>query len=184
MPIVGFSQKKREIANNQVLKLRSGVLLVRLYTSENKINALRKLGRNKEAEEVIRKQHLENKAIYTSFTSVYDFSKVYFFYNTCSEKIKNREFTGNLLNAELEVDSSIIVNPGDFFISEFDFTPGTGLYALVVKDCEFEFLKKPFPYYIKRFDIIPISRRTPFDMVLVLNTKLHQQLKKIPQSQP
>lgn len=179
IPMVSFGQNKRELAHQNVLQLKEGALLVRLYTSESKINALKKLGQEKEAEEVIRNQMLENRAIYTSFSAIYDFSKVYFFYNTSSDQILKKEFKGNLLNEKLEVDSLIDIDSEHYFIAEFDFTPSTGLYALVIKDSEFEFLKKPFPYYVKRYDVLPIARRSPFDMVHILNNKLHQKLNKI-----
>ena len=179
LPLISLGQDKRKIADQHLCNLKNGVLLIRLYTSESKIEALKKLGRNNEAEEVIRKQELENRLIYTTFKAVYDFSPIYFFYNTSSDKIKMQEYRGNLLNEELKPDSGINISEEFIYIADVDLTPGTGIYALVIKDKNFQFLNKPFPYYIKRFNLLPIFKRTLFEMVDILNKKLNKDFNNI-----
>jgi hypothetical protein len=168
------AQNRKETARENAQKLREGVLLVRLYTSQNKINALLAAGRDAEAERVRKEQYYKNKELYVSFKTQYSYSDVYFFLNTDSYRILNRDFDGAFVNEEFERDSSIKISPQHFYIAEMGFTPGTGLYALVVKDDQFEFLEKPFPYYIKRFRVLPVFRRYKVYMVRKLNKKLYQ----------
>lgn len=174
LPLLSLGQTRKEVAAADINKLKSGALLVRLKTSENKINALKKLGRDREAEEVIKKQHLENQEIYTAFKTAYHFSPVYFFYSSASNEIKEKMYLGNLLNEKLEVDSTINISASHIYISEFDNTKGTGLFALVIKNQQYEMLVKPFPFYVKGFDLLPVFRRPILDMVSILNGKLNK----------
>lgn len=179
LPLISLAQDKRKIADQHLCNLKNGALLIRLYTSESKIEALQKLGRVKEAEEAIRKQELENRLIYTTFKAVYNFSPIYFFYNTSSDKIRMQDYRGNLLNEGLKPDSGIIISEKYIYIADLDLTPGTGLYALVVKDKDFQFLDGPFPYYIKRFNLLPVFKRTLYEMVNLLNKKLNKDFNNI-----
>jgi hypothetical protein len=167
-----FGQSKKAIAKQHAKNIKDGVLLVRLYTATYKTNALLERGKEDDAVRTQREQYYINREMYIAFKATYKFSPVYFFYNTDSEKVKKGEFEGILLNEKLYPDSSIKINPSHYYIAEMDNTPGTGLYALVVKDNNFEFLEKPFPYYVKRFNVFPYFRRNKVQMVKKLNKKL------------
>jgi hypothetical protein len=48
-----------------------------------------------------------------------------------------------------------------------------GFGALVIKSDQFIQLKKPFPYYVRTFDSLPI-KRSPKTVVKKMNKKLHR----------
>ena len=173
-PCIALAQTNKEIATDHLNKLKNGVLLVRLKTSENKVNALKKAGRDKEAEEIIKKQYLENQKIYAAFKTAYHFSPGYFFYSSSSNEILRENYKGSLLNEKLEVDSVLNVTASNIYISEFDNTQGTGFFALVIKNQKYELLVKPFPFYVKGFDFLPVFRKPIVDMVYILNGKLNK----------
>lgn len=174
IPLITLGQTRKEVASQNIQNLKNGALIVRLKTAENKINALKKVGREKEAEEAAKKQYLENQEIYTAFKTIYNFSPVYFFYSSSSNNILLEKYKGNLLNEKLEVDTTINVTEQYIYISEFDNTPGTGLSALVIKNKKFELLEKPFPFYVKGYDLFPVFRRHKSDMISIMNGKLHK----------
>jgi hypothetical protein len=167
-----FGQSKKALAKEHARNLKNGALLVRLYTATNKTNALLVRGREEDAVQTQRDQYYINREMYVAFKAAYKFSPVYFFYNTDSDKVRRGEFDGILLNERLFPDSTIKINPSYYYIAEMDNTPGTGMYALVIKNKDFEFLEKPFPYYVKRFDVFPYFRRNKVQMVKKLNKKL------------
>ncbi len=101
-------RKKRKIASqNQILQMKESVLLVRLKTVENKINALKKVGLDEKAEKVRREQEFENKSIVLAFNKYFNFCPVQFFFSNHSVDVKNRQFDGIFLDDSLQVDASI-----------------------------------------------------------------------------
>jgi hypothetical protein len=175
IPSLAFSQTK-EIAQEHLQNLKNGALFVRLPTSQYKIKALLDRGKNKQANQVARKQHLENMGLHTAFRGAYNYSKVYFFYNLSSEAIMRGDFKGHLLNERLEPDPEIDYM-GDYYIAEFDVIETTGLSALVIKNKNFERMEKPFPYYSKKYGILPVVQRNRVDIVKDLNKSLHKNYK-------
>jgi hypothetical protein len=83
-------KKRLEVAHDQIEKLKSGFLLVRLKTSENSINALEKVGRVKKANRLQSKQEKENLKIINAFKYRFDFCDVYYFLSHDSEKVRRR----------------------------------------------------------------------------------------------
>jgi len=110
----------RDRAKEQIADLKDGTLLVRLKTSENKINALLKSGKTEEADRVRQKQEIENKKIVFAFRHHYNFSEVLFFYSRKSGEIRRKEFAEIFLNDSLMTDPSITVDKNkSIFIAEF-----------------------------------------------------------------
>jgi hypothetical protein len=173
IPLFSAAQVKKEIAMEHIQTLQEGALLVRLKTSKNKINALKEAGKEKEAERMVRFQELENKAIASAFITAYNFSPVYFFYSSSSENLAKGNLKGHILNSELVPDTSILPSGKSFLIAEFDVSPSTGVKSLVVRDKDFNYLKKPFPNYIRTFEDFFIFSRSRLKVIEMYNNKLN-----------
>ena len=114
-----FGEIRRIKSNQQILQMKNSVLLVRLKTSANTIAALRKIGDEDEANEVMKKQIIENKLIIKEFKENFDFCNVRFFYNNRSRDIKKNKFDNVFLDDSLQIDNSIKINTESVFIAEF-----------------------------------------------------------------
>lgn len=194
---VGFNSKaqktkKRDlvkVAENQILGLKNGVLLVRLQSSSNSILALKKRSHNQAAARIEAEQKAENKAIIAAFKEYFPFCKVYFFMADSSEKISNREFENLFVNQNLKLDTSIHLPKETFFLiaeyckleSEINYIPDSvnaaNIYGtemsfpvLSLKDENLNQLKRPFPFYTKT--TILGQRKSKKQSVKDLNKKL------------
>jgi len=100
--------------------LNEGILFVRLMTRENTINALRNAGQDEQAISIIESQQELNLEITKAFSDHFDFCPVLFFYSSCSEPIKDREFTSCLMDANLnQLPEANMPDIDEFFIAEF-----------------------------------------------------------------
>lgn len=165
-PGIDFPLRDRIKAIKNIQKLRKGALLVRLKTRQSTINAFQKRGYKKLAQEVENKQMEKNKKLMNAFTENFNFCEVYFFYSEDSEKVMGQEWEGIFLNDKLEKDASIVLEK-DFVLTVemgplvaepsvvdaegISSHPNTMSYegTLVIKDNNFEQLKRPFPFYVK-----------------------------------
>ena len=102
-----YRNKRKAASIKQIVELKESVLLVRLKTSENTINALIKVGMDEKAERVRIKQEFENKSIISAFNKYFNFCPVQFFFSNHSVDVKNRRFDGIFLDDSLQVDASI-----------------------------------------------------------------------------
>ena len=168
-----YAQKKRvkprDKARADIVMLKGGALLVRLKTSELKINALKSKGMLKEAELIRVGQESTNKQIVEAFWKEFHFCKVYFFYSNNSEKIKSGNYNGCLMNVNMEIDSSFTGQ--NYLTGEFDESETAGIDAFVLKDKNYDQLKSPFPYMIKLNQAL-VTTRSPAKAVKALNDKL------------
>ncbi len=202
IPFMAFSQPDK--AGDQVRKLKSSMLLVRLMTSENKINALKESGHEDKAKQVEAKQREENLAIAKAFSENFDFCPVYFFYSTSSKEVRQMHLQGNLMNENLEPVAGIARPVPFFFVAEFgniertdekylddytfrqneegkkEVTPtyygstDMGFSALIVRDMDFVQLREPFPFYVRTYASLPIFKRKKSKSVAKLNTNLKE----------
>ncbi len=167
-----FAQKRvkpSDKARAEIGMLKGGALLVRLKTSDLKINALKSKGMLKEAELIRIGQESTNKQIVEGFWKEFHFCKVYFFYSNNSEKIKSGNHKGYLMNVNMEIDSSFTGQ--NYLIGEFDESEVSSIDAFVIKDKNFDQMKKPFPFMIKLNQALVTTRS--YDKVAVaLNEKL------------
>jgi len=155
--ILGFSSCKsaklrKKTADEQVIDLQKGVLLVRLQTAEGKVSALQQLGKTEEAERVAADQQVLNQEIRLAFETHYDFSPVFFFYAPDSRLIRQRKFTNILFDTREQSVSSKSLIEQPFLVAEFNEVqaPATnaGLDALLLLDEQLKQLAMPFPYAV------------------------------------
>lgn len=115
-PLVLFSQTPE----GTIKDMKEGILLVRLMTKENAINALKNAGKEEQAMLIVESQQEANLEVTNAFKEHFDFCPVYYFYSSCTELIKKREFVGCLMDANLiplvEADMPAL---DKFFIAEF-----------------------------------------------------------------
>jgi len=117
-----YRRKKTEASKNQIKQLKTSVLLVRLKTSENTINALIKAGQIEKANKLKLKQEAENKKIVNAFNKNFDFCEVRYFFSSNSDKVRQKLYNGIFLNDSLEVDNSIKLDTSiTFLIAEFGY---------------------------------------------------------------
>ncbi len=158
----------RAIAEQAIIDLHEGALVVRLKSKRNKIAKLEeslaspaltdsdKKKLTKELASTIEERDKYNFELAESFDANYKFSAVYFMYDTASIALKNGEKSGFLLNKKLEVDPDITITQDSFFViysGTLDATNTTGLEALIIMDRRFDVLPSPFPYYIRVNDL-------------------------------
>ncbi|MCX6258988.1 MAG: outer membrane beta-barrel protein [Bacteroidia bacterium] len=107
-------------SKSQIEALKNGLLLVRLKTFENKINALMEAGYTEDAAKVKTKQETENKKIVSAFRNYFNFCNVYFFFSNNTIEIKNRKFNNVFLNDSLVIDKTMTIDTTkSIFIAEF-----------------------------------------------------------------
>ncbi|WP_027420085.1 hypothetical protein [Crocinitomix catalasitica] len=148
-----------------------------------------------------------NKKIVEAFQNNFDFCPTYFFFSDYSSSIRKGDFNNvEFLNEKLLPDTTILLSNRSFLIAEFGrieqdtakyfdgyyYTSGdnglerkTSYYggpnmrfgALVIKNDQFMQLRRPFPYYVRTFDSLPI-KRSPKNVVKRMNKKLQRFYKK------
>ncbi len=204
-----LSQQDKLNAEKQIKNLQNGALLVRLRTRKPLIDALRKTNRDEEATEIIQKQKEINKNIIGAFKMYFDFCPTYFFYSDDSKKIENGAIDSvSFINEEGLKDESITMNAPFYLIAEFTriksdtatypigtkitktenglekrtiYGGGTnfGFEALVFKNAAFYQLRKPFPYYSRTLQSLPILRRSYAKVVRNANDELRSYYNRV-----
>ena len=158
----------RYISFKQIDSLKNGgVILHKLQTSSNKIAALKKSNNEKLATDAYIDQRNINKTIMNDYKSNFSFCPVYFFYSDSITNIIHGKISGNLLDHNLRVDTSIKPIIERFYIAQFsnlefiytahkdlpsDYytnpTTVSAIYCINLSDKNQVYsLKKPFPYY-------------------------------------
>lgn len=105
-----YRKIKRAHSQQQIQELNDGLLLVRLKTSQPKIDALKRFGYEYKAMKVAKYQKEQNQAIVDAFKQNYSFSSVYFFYSDNTAKVKKGVFKNIFLNDSLTLDSTIQID--------------------------------------------------------------------------
>jgi len=173
-----YRKLKKESAKKHIEELRKGVLLVRLKTADPSIEALKKNGDFKKAEQLKLRQEYINRNLVDAFKRKYTFSEVQFFYSNSSADVKKGNLEGIFLDQRLQLDSSIkIAKDKKIFTVElatieqdslqqyshesltfvgsqkekerFYGSPNLGLRGLVIKTRDFKQLSRPFPFYTR-----------------------------------
>ncbi|MBF97892.1 MAG: hypothetical protein CMI36_02780 [Owenweeksia sp.] len=148
----GYAQDKQEPEAGDIIRqLKESFILVRLQTSERKINMLKERGMEKEAEEAVNQQHQENKEIMLSFEETFDFCPVYFFYAANSEAIREGQLEGNVFNSRQELIEGSKLNTRPFFTAEFAETEKLGISGFILMDQFMVPLEPPFPYFERKY---------------------------------
>jgi len=172
-----FYTQEDSIAYSHIQKLKNSVLLVRLRTNHIAIQSLLDQKRIKDAEYLLRKAEEENLSIMRAFNTVFTFCDVHFFLSESSEDVLWRDFEGVFVDEELrakkgspieEYDPFYTLEVGNIYFQTFSET----FEGIAVMDEHFKQLKKPFPYYVRKFSGIRVVERTNEDLVLELQKKL------------
>ena len=174
-PCISNAQKSKNTARENIVLLKSGALFVRLRTSDLKINALKSKGMLKEAEEIRVAQENTNKSIIAAFKVNFTFCPVYFFYSTYSAQVKEGNYKGLIMDINMQPDSSFTSDK--YLIGEFDESETTQMDAFIIKDKNYEQLKKPFPFFIKQNEAV-VSTRSYEKIVFILNKRLFEYYSK------
>lgn len=177
--LISFSlsaQTDLDKAKAQLHELKNGVLLVRLFTNDAKISGLEAAGKTSEANKTAEAQQRENKDILLSFSQIFQFCPVFFFYSDDSEYIRNGNFDGKIFDSSLT-----LVNPSEIkesvFTAEFSETENLGIEGLIIMDEQLFPLEAPFPFYQRKYTVFGTVRLTKSRMVHRLNNKLRDTYK-------
>ncbi len=156
------SAKQRSMEAIQAL--REGAIVVRLPSKRNKLKALNEaLAKDNldaktraryeaEIEKTIEKRDRYNRELVNAMEELYDFSALYFVYDTAVVQLKSGVKEGIFVNENLESDPQIRLEEKTFFVLRMGTTKKgstTGLEALVVADSALDDLTAPFPYYVR-----------------------------------
>lgn len=139
----------KDNAGEQIQKLKTGYLLVRLKTKAEKVEVLEKMREDAKAEKVKVMQQEANERIIAAFSEYYNFSSVYFFYGKDGPNIRQGKSTG-LFNAVGDpVLDTLFLNNSYYLVAEFgglENESGAGVaYGIKVMDKDYSQLKRPFP---------------------------------------
>jgi len=169
--LIGKSEpiRDRVSAISNIQKLQEGALLVRLKTRQRTIDAFKNSGYLKMANQVEMKQKTRNQRLMNAFRKNFSFCEVYFFYSEDSEKMMEGMYEGIFLDENLEKNARIVLKE-DFILTaevgniikdrvsvdasgnEYAANSGMSESLLVIKDSNFEQLRRPFPYYVRAGD--------------------------------
>lgn len=156
--------ERKAIARKAIQSLKNGTLVVRLKSKNNKIKKIEELLASNELKESTRarlrkeltstidQRNKYNTSLTNAFSNLYSFSNVYYMYDTASVSLKKGVKSGIFLDKNLELDPSIKIPEGDFFIVKTgttNSTSTTGIQALVIMDKNLKDLSRPFPYYVR-----------------------------------
>jgi hypothetical protein len=176
------SKRKDALARQWILDLRNGVLLVRLQSRSNALKTIRERGLEEKAKEIEGELRAENESIRNAFRDHYEFSEVYFFGSDDSGALKERNFDDVSIFDANSDPVTIDLSTRKFFVAEFgkvradtaDYksTPDPGFGALIIMSDQFIQLDKPFPYYVRTFETLPILKRSHDQVVRKMNQKL------------
>ena len=146
--------------------LKSGALLMRLNSVNNKVEYLKNQGAHDRAKEIENDSEMDHQRIMQTFHDEFVFANVYFFHAKDALLVKEQKFNQvSLLNmfGETQTDLSFLesgyliaafdrvydaqIIPGDYNQKEIK-TTNSSIPALVVYDSNFIQLQKPFPYKV------------------------------------
>jgi len=192
----------KELANQQIIQMHDGALLVKLKTKKKSIATLRKFDYHEQADKVEAKQKAYNTKIINGFKTNFDFCPTYFFFSDYSQEVLDKQFDKvQFLDINLQHDSTITFNNTSFLTAEFGiieqdtakyfdgyyvvegkdglekrakYSGGTDMTfgALIIKNEQFFQLRKPFPYYSRTLNSIPFKRK-PKNVIDKMNRQLH-----------
>ncbi len=162
-----FGQAKVEIPKKStpteaIRDLKDGILIVRLTSEFKKIKELNRILEEgdisaqtraslpNKIQKIIEDRDAENSSWITYFETEYNFSDVYFAYDT----LRKEALLGNggencFLNKSFKIEPSLSLEGRNFLMLFKETLPDSGAEAVVFKDASFQELSKPFPYYVK-----------------------------------
>ncbi|MEO1714217.1 MAG: hypothetical protein AAFU60_12860 [Bacteroidota bacterium] len=155
---------RQETAKRNLEQLKNGVLIVRLNTNSKTLEALDFGINNPDAsfetrqslqaqydQRVHERDSVNNLLLEHFGGETYNYSPVYFMYDTCTYRLKNKEATGYFMDKNLQLSDSMSIEGKNFFMTYIGRTPqttGTNTRAFIVKDQFFQIPDPPFPGYV------------------------------------
>ena len=196
-----IKKSNKQIAFEQIQKLKKGILLVRLYNKQPVIDALEQKGMKKRAAYIKKKQEEVNKEIVAAFDE-FNFASVYFFYSNQSDLLRNKEFDKVTLYQQGVAVKNVNLT-SDFFMADFGMldktyhkstddgkrkpkdevrkykggSSTTNIKCMMIKGNNLELLRSPFPFYV-RFHPTPIQNLSYKQIVDRMENKLNKFAKK------
>ena len=161
--------KKEQIkrAAQHAVQLREGVLIVRIQTFNNKINALERLVKNhptnkrykKQLEETQIEKKALKKATIRAYLENYSYSELLFMPDTAAKSFFNGVRKGIFLNSEtFEIDNSIELEEKSFvyltYIGEPPVATSNGKRSVLIANAENQLISPPFPYATPLYSFI------------------------------
>jgi hypothetical protein len=191
-----YNKRATAISKWQINQLKDGALMVRLKTNQNKIDALKKLGKMDLAAHEENEMFVINKSIVRAYLKSYTFSKVYFFYSNFSDTLLKGARSGIFLDSNLVTDPSLkydgnyylVAEEGLSYDSSIGFVPEDSARIVteagstpvdcyvVVKNKYYNQLKHPFPFRILYWGISQVM--TDVYMVNASGKIIHAKVSK------
>ena len=197
-----FSQEntRKTLATQQLEELADGYLLVQLFNRDRTKHFIRQeLG-----DEAVKKYELtqlsNHKKLMKAFQNHYFFSKVLFFYSADKNHVLNQSFENvTFYGYDHEVVKLDTIKINSFYVGELSrietdsitYTnsigeshkrPSYGFSAFIIRDNQFRQLTKPFPYYTRTLEGVPIFRRKENALIKSLQSKLERKHKSFKKS--
>lgn len=150
----------KKYANESIVRLKSGALLIQLQSKQNSIDAYIEKGYESIATEIRQEQKEGNIRIMKAFKESFHFCEVYFFLSDQIDAVRETQWEKVLfINEHYEKDPSIILEKSFYMIATYSKTGESkkdeqyksilGFSAIIIKDMDFVEMTKPFPYYLK-----------------------------------
>ncbi len=196
-------------SEQQINKLKNGALLVRLNTSAPLLKALKKRGKTELYQKMQKRQWDENHEIIEAFNDYFHFCNVYFFYSYDSDYIRESKTDSvTFLNDSLQADTTIQLKEHYFLVADFarlkpdtstietelylyrgengleqrrrqEVSGNFGFEALLFFSPQLYQLRKPFPYYIRTLESLPVFRRSYAKAVRMANSELDRYYSRV-----
>lgn len=209
---IAYRKLQKAVAEESILKLKDGTLLVRLNMRQKEIAYYEKYGNTKGADKTRKKQLKQNTQITKGFSEHFNFCNVYFFAMEDSRLLlEGKVDSVKFYNPSLSVVDTLKLDPNNYFISEFGIvesdtvfyykgtTPDPGsvnnpegvsyygdqknsLPALIIRNKDFYQLKDPFPYYAGYNPGGNVNKRYA-NAIRKLNQRLNDYYRKVSQAQ-
>lgn len=163
------SISKKIISIENIQKLKDGALILPLKSDRFKLAAYQRIIDSQTASESAKlraekmksesntARNLLNKNLISAFLEKFDFTEVYFIYDSSTTKLISGHREGIFLNEKGVHDPSISLDKSDFFIfraGRLDPSDFAAVDSYIMFDSNSEPLTDPFPYYISTVQII------------------------------
>ena len=146
-------QVQKSTSSDQIVQLRTGLLLVRLSTGLQKIETLKA---NKQAERAAREEkyiRMQNERIMKAFETHYDYSGVYFFDSQQAEQVREGNLENILRDYSGQMPASPVSDSVFYLVASFsqlqEPAGSAGIPALIIMDNHFQQLAAPFPFSVR-----------------------------------
>ena len=113
---LSLSKSDFEVLKSDLQNLEKSTLIVRLYTNNPKIMALRKTGDRKALNNYIKDRKKYMRLMMDAWSSNYDFSQIVYMPDSLFKSFEQNPDGSFFLNSSLELDPSIQLKTEDYFI--------------------------------------------------------------------